>query len=202
MDAECTHDGSIKHLAKFAQWGWDTFERRARRRRLRIRGPLPRRREEPLPLAVRRRFLDPERLASLPLLQGRRTSALANLGESRRISANLGESRASKWRGSAPWLWREWATSRADALDAPKTSSARAVKERVVGADEHPRRPGWAARLDRTNGRAVQRKKRTSTRAEALDAPAAAPPSEQSSKENRSSAGLRNQSTQAPPGGG
>ena len=28
VDAECTHDGSIKHLAKFAQWGWDTFERR------------------------------------------------------------------------------------------------------------------------------------------------------------------------------
>ena len=28
VDAECTHDGSIKHLAKFAQWGWETFERR------------------------------------------------------------------------------------------------------------------------------------------------------------------------------
>ena len=28
VDAECTHDGSIKHLAKFAQWGWSTFERR------------------------------------------------------------------------------------------------------------------------------------------------------------------------------
>lgn len=28
VDAECTHDGSIKHLAKFAQWGWDSFERR------------------------------------------------------------------------------------------------------------------------------------------------------------------------------
>lgn len=28
VDAECTHDGSIKHLAKFASWGWDTFERK------------------------------------------------------------------------------------------------------------------------------------------------------------------------------
>ena len=28
MDAECTHDGSLKHLAKFSQWGWETFERR------------------------------------------------------------------------------------------------------------------------------------------------------------------------------
>ena len=28
VDAECTHDGSIKHLAKFAQWGWETFEKR------------------------------------------------------------------------------------------------------------------------------------------------------------------------------
>lgn len=28
VDAECTHDGSIKHLAKFSQWGWDSFERR------------------------------------------------------------------------------------------------------------------------------------------------------------------------------
>ena len=28
VDAECTHDGSIKHLAKFAHWGWETFERR------------------------------------------------------------------------------------------------------------------------------------------------------------------------------
>lgn len=29
VDAECTHDGSIKHLQKFGtQWGWDTFERR------------------------------------------------------------------------------------------------------------------------------------------------------------------------------
>jgi 16S rRNA C967 or C1407 C5-methylase (RsmB/RsmF family) len=42
VDAECTHDGSIKHLAKFAQWGWDTFERR---------------------------FLDPERLQALEALQ-------------------------------------------------------------------------------------------------------------------------------------
>ncbi|KOO28034.1 s-adenosyl-l-methionine-dependent methyltransferase domain-containing protein [Chrysochromulina tobinii] len=42
VDAECTHDGSIKHLAKFAQWGWETFERR---------------------------FLDTERLTSLTTLQ-------------------------------------------------------------------------------------------------------------------------------------
>ena len=42
VDAECTHDGSIKHLAKFAQWGWETFERR---------------------------FLEPERLTSLAELQ-------------------------------------------------------------------------------------------------------------------------------------
>jgi 16S rRNA C967 or C1407 C5-methylase (RsmB/RsmF family) len=29
VDAECTHDGSIKHLIKFQeQWGWETFEKR------------------------------------------------------------------------------------------------------------------------------------------------------------------------------
>lgn len=28
MDAECTHDGSIKHIQKFEQWGWTTLERR------------------------------------------------------------------------------------------------------------------------------------------------------------------------------
>lgn len=28
VDAECTHDGSIKHVYKFEQWGWDTLERR------------------------------------------------------------------------------------------------------------------------------------------------------------------------------
>ncbi|MES1907505.1 MAG: hypothetical protein MHM6MM_000612 [Cercozoa sp. M6MM] len=28
VDAECTHDGSVRHIAKFAQWGWDTFRRR------------------------------------------------------------------------------------------------------------------------------------------------------------------------------
>ncbi|KAL3691890.1 hypothetical protein R1sor_005541 [Riccia sorocarpa] len=28
VDAECTHDGSIKHISKYEQWGWDTFERR------------------------------------------------------------------------------------------------------------------------------------------------------------------------------
>ena len=43
VDAECTHDGSIKHLAKFAQWGWDTFERRV---------------------------MQPDRLATLRALQG------------------------------------------------------------------------------------------------------------------------------------
>eukprot|EP00962_Isochrysis_galbana_P043416 scaffold16523_cov117-Isochrysis_galbana.AAC.1 len=44
VDAECTHDGSVKHLAKFSVWGWDTFERR---------------------------FLDPDRLAELRQLQYR-----------------------------------------------------------------------------------------------------------------------------------
>lgn len=28
MDAECTHDGSIKHITKFESWGWKTLERR------------------------------------------------------------------------------------------------------------------------------------------------------------------------------
>ncbi|KAF3685194.1 Oligopeptide transporter 7 isoform 1 [Capsicum annuum] len=28
VDAECTHDGSIKHVQKFEQWGWTTFQRR------------------------------------------------------------------------------------------------------------------------------------------------------------------------------
>ncbi|XP_071711171.1 rRNA (cytosine-C(5))-methyltransferase NOP2C [Rutidosis leptorrhynchoides] len=28
VDAECTHDGSIKHIQKFENWGWSTFERR------------------------------------------------------------------------------------------------------------------------------------------------------------------------------
>ncbi|PIA29875.1 hypothetical protein AQUCO_05800153v1 [Aquilegia coerulea] len=28
VDAECTHDGSIKHIQKFEDWGWDTLERR------------------------------------------------------------------------------------------------------------------------------------------------------------------------------
>nr|GMC67733.1 probable 28S rRNA (cytosine-C(5))-methyltransferase [Ipomoea batatas] len=28
VDAECTHDGSIKHIQKFEQWGWTTFQRR------------------------------------------------------------------------------------------------------------------------------------------------------------------------------
>ncbi|XP_009614511.1 rRNA (cytosine-C(5))-methyltransferase NOP2C isoform X1 [Nicotiana tomentosiformis] len=28
VDAECTHDGSIKHVQKFEQWGWTTLQRR------------------------------------------------------------------------------------------------------------------------------------------------------------------------------
>ncbi|KAK9948414.1 hypothetical protein M0R45_003990 [Rubus argutus] len=28
VDAECTHDGSIKHVQKFEHWGWDTLQRR------------------------------------------------------------------------------------------------------------------------------------------------------------------------------
>lgn len=28
VDAECTHDGSLKHITKYKQWGWETFERR------------------------------------------------------------------------------------------------------------------------------------------------------------------------------
>ncbi|KAK3265763.1 hypothetical protein CYMTET_25578 [Cymbomonas tetramitiformis] len=44
VDAECTHDGSIKHLTKYDKWGWDTFERR---------------------------FLDPERIRSVTNLQRR-----------------------------------------------------------------------------------------------------------------------------------
>lgn len=28
MDAECTHDGSLRHIVKYNEWGWDTFERR------------------------------------------------------------------------------------------------------------------------------------------------------------------------------
>ncbi|KAH6836433.1 S-adenosyl-L-methionine-dependent methyltransferases superfamily protein [Perilla frutescens var. hirtella] len=28
VDAECTHDGSIKHIQKFEQWGWTTLPRR------------------------------------------------------------------------------------------------------------------------------------------------------------------------------
>ena len=27
VDAECTHDGSIKHLEKYATWGWESLER-------------------------------------------------------------------------------------------------------------------------------------------------------------------------------
>lgn len=28
MDAECTHDGSVRHIQKFEQWGWATLSRR------------------------------------------------------------------------------------------------------------------------------------------------------------------------------
>lgn len=28
MDAECTHDGSIKHIQKFESWGWTSLQRR------------------------------------------------------------------------------------------------------------------------------------------------------------------------------
>ncbi|XP_027180182.1 5-methylcytosine rRNA methyltransferase NSUN4 isoform X2 [Coffea eugenioides] len=28
VDAECTHDGSIRHIQKFEQWGWETLHRR------------------------------------------------------------------------------------------------------------------------------------------------------------------------------
>ncbi|RYR27343.1 hypothetical protein Ahy_B01g051394 isoform B [Arachis hypogaea] len=28
VDAECTHDGSVKHIHKFENWGWGTFQHR------------------------------------------------------------------------------------------------------------------------------------------------------------------------------
>ncbi|KAK3413789.1 hypothetical protein EUGRSUZ_I02337 [Eucalyptus grandis] len=28
VDAECTHDGSIRHIQKFEQWGWETLQQR------------------------------------------------------------------------------------------------------------------------------------------------------------------------------
>ncbi|KAI5426022.1 hypothetical protein KIW84_031731, partial [Lathyrus oleraceus] len=28
VDAECTHDGSVKHIQKFEHWGWVTLQRR------------------------------------------------------------------------------------------------------------------------------------------------------------------------------
>eukprot|EP00850_Spirogloea_muscicola_P020035 SM000206S06244 [mRNA] locus=s206:35340:37720:+ [translate_table: standard] len=43
VDAECTHDGSLKHITKYDTWGWDTLERR---------------------------FLDLQRLSTLTDLQG------------------------------------------------------------------------------------------------------------------------------------
>jgi hypothetical protein len=42
VDAECTHDGSVKHITKYDQWGWNTFERR---------------------------FLDPQRISTITELQ-------------------------------------------------------------------------------------------------------------------------------------
>ncbi|CAI7929113.1 unnamed protein product, partial [Closterium sp. NIES-54] len=42
VDAECTHDGSLKHILKYDSWGWHTLNKR---------------------------FLDPQRLNSLSALQ-------------------------------------------------------------------------------------------------------------------------------------
>lgn len=28
VDAECTHDGSFRHIQKFEQWGWRTLQQR------------------------------------------------------------------------------------------------------------------------------------------------------------------------------
>lgn len=28
MDAECTHDGSFRHVKKFENWGWASIQRR------------------------------------------------------------------------------------------------------------------------------------------------------------------------------
>ncbi|PKI68202.1 hypothetical protein CRG98_011401 [Punica granatum] len=28
VDAECTHDGSVRHIQKFEQWGWETLQQR------------------------------------------------------------------------------------------------------------------------------------------------------------------------------
>eukprot|EP00750_Incisomonas_marina_P017811 INCI2490.1.p1 GENE.INCI2490.1~~INCI2490.1.p1 ORF type:complete len:465 (+),score=73.35 INCI2490.1:587-1981(+) len=42
VDAECTHDGSVRHISKFSDWGWNTFSSRV---------------------------LDKQRLEELPLLQ-------------------------------------------------------------------------------------------------------------------------------------
>lgn len=48
VDAECTHDGSLKHIAKYHTWGWHTFKDRV---------------------------LQPERMATLTDLQGSLLSA-------------------------------------------------------------------------------------------------------------------------------
>lgn len=42
VDAECTHDGSLKHILKYNVWGWENFEKK---------------------------FMDPARLSSLATLQ-------------------------------------------------------------------------------------------------------------------------------------
>ncbi|CAI5473659.1 unnamed protein product [Closterium sp. Yama58-4] len=42
VDAECTHDGSLKHILKYDSWGWHTLNKR---------------------------FLDPQRLSTLAALQ-------------------------------------------------------------------------------------------------------------------------------------
>ena len=72
VDAECTHDGSIKHLAKFESWGWETFEQvelAVISRDL----ALSRSCSPPDLLLVSftcgQRFLQPERLATLRELQ-------------------------------------------------------------------------------------------------------------------------------------
>lgn len=28
VDAECTHDGSIRHIQKYEHWGWETLRQR------------------------------------------------------------------------------------------------------------------------------------------------------------------------------
>ncbi len=43
VDAECTHDGSLKHIIKYQKWGWLTFEKRVLNpKRLKILASLQR----------------------------------------------------------------------------------------------------------------------------------------------------------------